>query len=256
MVRCPGDAMTPKNKESNNQRILMLEEKVSNQAETIEQLQKQLHELTSWLRMAPMPEIQASEHSEDTNSNGHSTSEEGLEEVKKDTAVQVAPPVQYNYKNLLQEHCVKQGWEFPTYSTTKSIGGFCSVITLNDDNHTSKTMKSKVLAEKSAACVLLQSLNVIDDQGVPVADGDPRKNSGVSKYSWCKNQLQEYFAKCGQPYPTYNIMSAAGKGFIAEVVHDRFEEKVEGAVGISKRIAEQMAAHKAISVWKIVELNG
>ena len=48
----------------------------------------------------------------------------------------------------------------------------------------------------------------------------------------------------------------SGKGFIAEVVHDRFEEKVEGAVGISKRIAEQMAAHKAISVWKIVELNG
>ena len=34
---------------------------------------------------------------------------------------------------------------------------------MNENSYTSKTMKSKVLAEKSAACVLLQALNVIDE---------------------------------------------------------------------------------------------
>ena len=39
-------------------------------------------------------------------------------------------PVQYNYKNLLQEHVVKQGWTLPTYQTNKCTGGFSSVVSI------------------------------------------------------------------------------------------------------------------------------
>ena len=52
------------------------------------------------------------------------TEEEAAPPVKKETP----PPVQYNYKNLLQEHVVKQGWTLPTYQTSKCVGGFSSVV--------------------------------------------------------------------------------------------------------------------------------
>ncbi|XP_063685411.1 uncharacterized protein LOC134819400 isoform X2 [Bolinopsis microptera] len=269
MVKCPADGMTIKSRDSNNQRIAALEEKVAEQSKTIAALQRQLQSLSAILASAAqciaepilVEEVTTTVATEETNgiqtTDRLERQEELVEEevapvispVKKETP----PPVQYNYKNLLQEHVVKQGWTLPTYQTSKCAGGFSSIITVNENSYTSKTMKSKVLAEKSAACVLLQALNVIDENGVPVADGDPKRNAGVSKYSWCKNQLQEYFAKCGLKYPSYTITPVGGKGFTAEVSHEKFPEKVLGPLACSKRIAEQMVAHKAISVWKIIE---
>ncbi|KAL5267918.1 hypothetical protein ACHWQZ_G004836 [Mnemiopsis leidyi] len=263
MVKCPTDGMTIKNRDSNNQRIAALEEKVDEQAKTIALLQQQLQSLSVILASAAQsiakPVSVEEESSAVEITNGSCTDRPDKDEpvveeptpaaTKKETPL----PVQYNYKNLLQEHVVKQGWTLPTYQTEKCSGGFASVITVNEQSYTSKTMKSKVLAEKSAACVFLQALNVIDENGVPVSDGDPKRNAGISKYSWCKNQLQEYFAKCGLKYPSYTITSVGGKGFTAEVSHEKFPEKVLGPLACSKRIAEQMAAHKAISVWRILE---
>ena len=37
------------------------------------------------------------------------------------------------------------------------------------------------------------------------------KDAKLNKYSWCKNQLQEYLAKKGAPYPTYNIKQTQGE---------------------------------------------
>ena len=53
--------------------------------------------------------------------------------------------------------------------------------------------------------------------------------------------------------PSWIVDIVTGKGFTAEVSHEKFPEKVLGPLACSKRIAEQMAAHKAISVWKIIE---
>ena len=38
--------------------------------------------------------------------------------------------VRYNYKNLLQEYCVKKGYQFPTYETAKCRGGFISEVVI------------------------------------------------------------------------------------------------------------------------------
>lgn len=256
-----------KNKETNNQRIAALEEKVTEQAKTIEELQQQLQALSTVFTNVNILFANAAHHLAVSPSKSNEDSQNSSEKIdveeckvnekKKESSI---PPLQYNYKNLLQEHCVKQGWNFPTYETNRCPGGFRSEVNLNDENCTSDIMKSKVLAEKSGACLLLKQLNVIDSNGIPISEGESGRvsSTGVSKYSWCKNQLQEYFAKYGLTYPIYNILpvQGPGKGFTAEVSHDKYPEKVMGPVGCSKRIAEQMAAHKAISVWKILDLGG
>ena len=43
------------------------------------------------------------------------------------------------------------------------------------------------------------------------AEAQDAKDAKLNKYSWCKNQLQEYLAKKGAPYPTYNIKQTQGE---------------------------------------------